>query len=236
MIGNRMPLLVAALTVLSVPVVARAQEAQDPKAHVNAAVQGLKQSQAELAHYEWVETTIMSYKGEEKSRTQNRVYYGADGKEQKTPLGPPAEEKKARGVRGRVAENKTEDITEFMQKAGAVIGKYVPPDPARLQQLAGEGKMSSTALDQGKRVRLDFHDYLNPGDLFSLEFDLANNRILSLHIASYVEKPEDPVDLAVTFGTLADGKTVYSQAVVLDAKSQGVTVRTENSGYKRSSP
>jgi hypothetical protein len=220
MIGERMHLLVAAIAALAVPVMAQAQAGDDPKAHVNAAVQGLKQSQAELAHYEWVETTIMSYKGEEKSRTQNRVYYGADGKEQKTPMGPPPEEKKARGVRGRVAENKGEDITEFMQKAGALIAKYVPPDPAKLQQMAGTGKMSSTPLDGGKRVRLDFHDYLAPGDLFSLEFDLANSRVQGLHIASYVEKPEDPVDLAVTFGTLADGKTVYAQAVVLDAKSR----------------
>ena len=43
---------------------------------VAAIKQSLAQSQAALKAYEWIETTAVSLKGEEKSRTQNRCYYG----------------------------------------------------------------------------------------------------------------------------------------------------------------
>ncbi len=39
-----------------------------------------------LAQYQWIETTVISLKGEEKSRKQNQCYYGADGKVQKVPV------------------------------------------------------------------------------------------------------------------------------------------------------
>ena len=56
---------------------------QTPQERVAAIKQSLQESTAALRQYEWVETTIMSVKGEEKSRTQQRCYYGADGEIQK---------------------------------------------------------------------------------------------------------------------------------------------------------
>ena len=41
--------------------------------------QSLEKDQGELRKYEWIETTVISYKNEEKSSTQQRCYYGADG-------------------------------------------------------------------------------------------------------------------------------------------------------------
>jgi hypothetical protein len=55
---------------------------------VTAIKQSLEDSKVALHQYEWVETTIISVKGEEKSRTQQRCYYGADGKIQKIGPGP----------------------------------------------------------------------------------------------------------------------------------------------------
>jgi hypothetical protein len=42
--------------------------------------QSMAESQQLLRQYEWIETTAISVKGEEKSRQQNRCYYGAIGK------------------------------------------------------------------------------------------------------------------------------------------------------------
>ena len=50
--------------------------AADPAAAVK---QSLQQGLAKARGYEWIETTIISLKGEEKARKQNRCYYGADG-------------------------------------------------------------------------------------------------------------------------------------------------------------
>src|ERR1700752_1036573 len=69
-----------------------AQAPPTPDQMVATLKQNLAESQKRLRQYEWVETTPISLKGEEKSRKQQRVYYGADGKLVKTPLGePPAQ-------------------------------------------------------------------------------------------------------------------------------------------------
>ena len=74
-------------TVMSLSVVrGDAQAPAGPDQMVAALKQNLAESQKRLRQYEWIETTAISLKGEEKSRKQQRVYYGADGKLVKTPL------------------------------------------------------------------------------------------------------------------------------------------------------
>ena len=58
-----------------------------PQERIAAIKQSLQESQARLRSYEWIETTVVSLKGEEKSRKQNRCYYGAEGKVQKVSVG-----------------------------------------------------------------------------------------------------------------------------------------------------
>jgi azurin len=96
---------------------------------------------AALRQYQWVETTAVSVRGEEKSRTQSTCYYGADGKLQKTPLGaPPQDEgRKPRGIRGKIVESKKEEMSEAAKEAVALVKQYVPPDPARIQAAKGGG-------------------------------------------------------------------------------------------------
>ena len=48
-----------------------------PQERVAALKQSLAEDQARLRQYEWIETTAVSLKGEEKSRKQNRCYHGA---------------------------------------------------------------------------------------------------------------------------------------------------------------
>ena len=74
-------------------------------------------------------------KGEEKARKQNRCYYGADGKVQKTPIAGDAPQAAAEsgggGRSGRrgggkvkerlVVENKKSEIQDYMESAVALI-------------------------------------------------------------------------------------------------------------------
>src|SRR4026208_833250 len=72
-----------------------------PDQMVAALKQNLAESQKRLRQYEWIETTAISLKGEEKSRKQQRVYYGADGKLTKSPAAaapsPPPTPQRRRG-------------------------------------------------------------------------------------------------------------------------------------------
>src|SRR5678815_6169811 len=64
-----------------------AQAPPSPDQMVATLKQNLAESQKRLSQYEWVETTTIRLKGEQKSSKQQRVYYGAEGKLTKTPMG-----------------------------------------------------------------------------------------------------------------------------------------------------
>lgn len=199
---------------------------------VAALKQSLAQSQATLRQYEWIETTAVSLKGEEKSRKQNRCYYGADGGLQKVPVsaGPPPEKK--RGLRGKIVENKKEELADYMDQAVAAVKLYVPPSPERIQAAKDAGKVSFTPNPPAQRVRLDFRDYQKPGDVLTIEVDPANNRLLGVTVSTYIQDAKDAVVLDVDFAALADG-TTYPANVRLNAKAKNVTVDVKNSGYRK---
>jgi len=140
---------------------------------VAALKQSMQQGLAKIRQYEWVETTIISLKGEEKARKQNRCYYGADGKVQKVSLDQaPAPEQAASGRGGRrgakvkekVVENKKDEMKEYMEQAAALIHSYVPPDPAKIQAAKDAGRVGANPQAGGK-VRLVISQYLKRGTL-----------------------------------------------------------------------
>ena len=204
--------------------------------HVAALKKSLASSQASLRKYEWIETSVISLKGEEKARKQNRCYYGADGKVQKAPIGdpPPQQEASGGGRRGgrlkkHIVENKKEEMQDYLEQAVALIHQYVPPNAERIQAAKDAGKL---ALKPGQgRVRLELTDYLKAGDLLAIEIDPATDSLLGLSVSSYLDKKEDQVKLEVREGALPDGTTYTAQAT-LDAPAKNIRVVIENSGYR----
>ena len=207
--------------------------AQQPTAQerVVALKASLAASQAILKQYEWVETTVVSLKGQEKARQMNRCYHGADGKVQKIPLTTPPPAEKKRGLRGRIAESKKEELTDSMKEAVALVKGYMPPQPVLIQRAKDAGKVTLQPLS-GQRVRLIFADYLKPGDSLALVVDLVSNRPLEAQISSYLDSQKEPVTLDVRFNTL-DNNATYAATSVVNVHAQNLTVKVENSGYRR---
>ena len=81
------------------------------------------------------------------------------------------------------------------------------------------------------QVGLDINDYLKPCDRLTVNLDSANNRLLGIDVASYLEKPDDVVTLAVQFATLPDG-TSYNANTTLDTKEKNIRVVIQNSGHR----
>jgi hypothetical protein len=207
--------------------------AQQPTAQerVVALKASLAASQAILKQYEWVETTVVSLKGEEKVRQMSRCYHGADGKVQKIPLTTPPPAEKKRGLRGRIAESKKEELTGTMKEAVSLVKGYMPPQPVLIQRAKDAGKVTLQPLS-GQRVRLTFADYLKPGDSLALVVDLVSNRPLEAQISSYLDSQKEPVTLDVRFNTL-DNNATYAATSVVNVQAQKLTVKVENSGYRR---
>ena len=225
-------LLILVLAALAGPVFAQQPTAAERAAMVKAT---LAASQVLLRQYEWIETTSVSVKGEEKSRKQERCYYGADGGVQKVLLNESAPPPRKRGfLRRKIAESKQEELTDYLKNAVGLVKSYVPPSPAKIQAAKEMGKVSIDLLQSGRRARLNFQDYERPGDTLSVELDLASNRVTGLKVATYLEDASDAVTLEVRMGQLNDGAT-YPANVKLEAKAKKVTVTVENSGYRKTS-
>jgi len=219
----------AILLALVAPVPAQTSAPQEKVAAIK---KSLQESQARLRQFEWIETTIVTLEGEEKSRKQSRCYYGADGVLQKVPVAAPESGGGPRGIRGKIARNKKEDLTEYMQAAAEMAHAYVPPDGARLQKSKDGGKASLHATDPGKSVTLEFRDYLKAGDSLSVRLDVANDRFQGLRVATYLETSEDPVGLDIRYSAFPDG-TGYPVEIQLDAPKKKVKVTIQNSGYRQ---
>jgi len=221
----------AAAALVCMTSLAQAQQPSIPE-RVAALKTTLAGSKAALKNYEWIETTVITLKGEEKVRKQQKCYYGADGGIQKLDVSAQPEPEQKRGVRGRIVARKTEEMTDYMKNAVNLVKTYVPPDPAKIQSAKDAGKVTLEILEPGKRVRLNFADYHKPGDRLGVEVDLMTNRLLEVTVSSFLDDPTDAVKLQARMGQLSDG-TAYTSSIALDAVAKNLGVTVENSGYKK---
>ncbi len=221
-----LPLLLAAL---ALPAFAQQPTAAERAAQLKGIMEA---SQGFLRQYEWIETTVISVKGEAKSQKQQRCYYGADGGLQKVDVSSTPPPEKKRGLRGKIAASKQEELTDYMKSALALVKAYVPPNPARLQAAKDAGKVSIDVMEPGKRARLNFRDYEKPGDNMAVELNLVSNRPLGLKVATYLEDAKDIVTLDVRMGELNDG-AVHPSEVTLEGKAKKLTVAVKYGGYRK---
>ena len=204
---------------------------ETPQDRVAALKQWLGKSKAQLQQYQWIETTVVSYKGEQKSSKEQQCYYGADGTVQKVPLTAPPEEKEKRGLRGRIVENKTEELTDSMKAAVALVKTYVPPSAEKIQASKDAGNMTITPMEGGS-VQLAFKNYQKPGDTLSITMDTATNRLLGIGVNTYMKDEKEAVTMKVSIDSLPDG-TGYASQIALDDKSAELAVNITNSGYRK---
>ena len=201
-------------------------------------VAALKQSLAanakQLKQYKWVETTVISLKGEEKSRIQKQCFYGPDGKVQKQQLSAPAEQAAPGGVKGKIAAKKKEEISTAMKQAVALVQSYVPPDPQRIQAAKAAGNLAMVPTGPNS-MRLDLRNYVKSGDTLSLGLDTAGFAMQTVSVKSYLESEKDAVTLDVTFARLRDGLS-YPGNVVLNVPGENIQVVVQNSNYQRVAP
>ena len=204
----------------------------DMKETVALIKKNLTESKVKIKQYAWIETTTTYYKGEQKSVKQNQCYYSVDGKLTKVETGGSAPAKTPGGLRGKIAENKKEEMGDYMKTAIAKIQTYLPPDPDKIQQIYAAGKASIQVLDPGKKFKLSFPDYNETGDMLSISLDKEHNKIMGATVNTYIDDPKQKVDFNITYGNLPDG-TQYAASTILDAQAKQVKIVIENSGYKK---
>ena len=193
--------------------------------------QNFTQSQKSIKKYSWIETTTTYLNGEQKSVSQNQCYYDVTGTLVKVATGATTPTTTPRGIRGRIAENKKEDIEAYVEKAKTQIKAYIPPQADKLQEIYASGGVGIKVLEPGSKYELDFPNYLKTGDMLAIVANTSNKILMNYNINTYMDTPQDAVTLDVAFQTLPDG-TSYSGNVTFTAPSQNLKIVTVNSGYK----
>jgi len=229
---SRLAVAACAFAGVLFPAIVKSQS-PEVQQRVAALKQAVAKDQQSIRQYEWIETTVISLKGEEKSRQQKQCYYGAEGSLQKVPVSASPPPEKKRGIRGRVVERKTAELTDYMKQAVALVKTYVPPDPAKIQAVKDAGKVTLDLPGAGGGARVNFSSYGRPGDLLSVEVDPTSNRVIGLIVSTYLDDAKDTVTLNVRFSSLEDG-TGYPATELLVAKAKNLSVNVTNSGYRKS--
>jgi hypothetical protein len=217
----------AVVLVATIPALPQNAELQEKLAAVKAVAAENKQ---QLRQYQWIETTQLTLKGDQKPPTENSCHYGPDGQVQKTPIGPPPEQPSGGRLKERIIEKKKAEMKDYMQDVKAVLAMYVPPDPQRMQQAYQAGNVALNPVPGA--VNLVFTNYAQQGDKMTLTFDTNAKKINSLNINTYMGEEKDVVTLRVQMGSLPDG-TNYAQQTVLDATAKQLVVTTTNSNYQK---
>lgn len=204
-----------------------AAQSRDPAVQQKLAAikQSIQENQAKLRGYQWTETTEVSIKGELKNRKQAECHYGPDGKVVRTPIGEPSAPAKRRGLKGKIAAGKIEELHEYAERLGSLMGRYVPPNPQSMQTSFQAGKASLSSSGD-----LVFKDYAKMGDQVTYSMDTAAKRLRNFSVATYLNDKEDAVTLDVAFQTLPDGANAVNQAVI-ESKEKHLQVRRTNSAY-----
>jgi hypothetical protein len=192
--------------------------------------QAAAENKQKLLQYQWIETTQLTLKGDQKPPTQNSCRYGPDGQVQKTPIGPPPVQPSGGRMKQRIIEKKKEEMKDYMQDVKGVLAMYVPPDPQRMEQAYQAGNVALNPVPDA--VNLVFTNYAQPGDRMTLTLDTTAKKIIKLSVDTYMGEAKDKVGLQVNMASLPDG-TNYARQTVLNASAKELTVTTTNSDYQK---
>jgi hypothetical protein len=214
--------------------ITRVSAQADMQENVTMIKKNLTDSKAAMQKYEWIETTTVFVKGEQKSVKQKQCYYALDGKLTKVETGGSTAAKTPGGLRGKVAENKKADMSDYAKKAIEKVQTYLPPDPEKLQKIYNDGKVGIQILEPNKKFKLSFPDYNEAGDLLSISLSKTDQKLIALDVSTSVDDPKEKVAFNVTFSDLPDG-TQFQGTTTLDAPAKDLKIVIVNSGFKNAS-
>jgi hypothetical protein len=220
--------LAIAVLIVAAPGIARAQDVQQKLA---AAKEAAAKNQQTLRSYSWLEKTELFYKGDLKSTKVEACQYGLDGKLQKAPVVEPPPPEQKRGIKGKIAANKTADMKEELESSTALVRQYVPPDPAMMQAVANAGT-ASIAQAGPEALKLTFPGYVKAGDALSLTFEKAIKTLRQIDVTTWLDDEKNTVTLKVAMLALPDG-TSYPGQITLSIPKSNIEVRITKTNYQK---
>ena len=182
-----------------------------------------------LARYTWQESQTVSVKGEVKKEELFQVRMGPDGQPQKTNLSP---DESSGGRKHGIKHRIKEDYENYGKEIAALAQSYGQPEPGRVQQLFEQGGVLLGSAGAPNEVKLVINGCQKPGDSVTIVFNKTQKTIQSLHIATYLNDPQDAVTISEQYAQLPNGPNHVASTVV-DGVSKQLTVQMQNSNYQK---
>jgi len=227
-------MVVLALVAILLPALhAQGNEMQQHLAEIK---QSLAFNKQVLAGYTWLEQQIISVKGEQKKEELFNVRLGPDGKAQKTPLDPSSvsdNDRKDRGLRGRIREKKIDEYQEYGDSIKTLVQQYIPPDKDMLQQSYQQGNvMIGPVAGQPNQYRFVITSYIKQGDKMTVVLDKSTMSLVSLSLSTYLSDPTDAVNVNVQFTREPNGGPFHASTETIDGVSKQLTIEVVNTNYQ----
>jgi hypothetical protein len=177
----------------------------------------------------------LSLKGEQKKEELFNVHMGPDGKPQKTPLDPDSvsdDDRKTRGLRGRIREKKIDEYKEYGDSIKSLIQQYLPPDKDMLQQSYQQGNvLIGVVAGQPNQYRFVLSNYIKSGDNMTIVMDKSTMSIVSLSISTYLTDASDGVTVNVQFTKMPNGGPFHVATETINGVSKQLTIELLNTNY-----
>ena len=199
----------------------------DPGAMASQYAANAKANAALMRHYTWQMRIELTLKGEAKPAQLYQMRFDLDGKPQKTLLSEPPEEKKARGIRGRVKANKIKDFKEWADTLGDLVKDYLAPTPGTMMDFYAKAAFSPSP---DGTVQVTAGGFIQPGDKVTFWLDPSTK--VARRFAFQTVLDEDAVSGTVEFGQVTDGPQ-YAARVLVHVPSREVSAKIENFNYQR---
>jgi hypothetical protein len=215
---------------------ARPAQGQEMQQKLNELKQSLAFNKQVLAGYTWMEQDIISLKGEEKKEELYNAQMGPDGKTQKTPVDPDSvsdDDRKKRGLRGRIRTKKIDEYKEYGDSIKTLIQQYLPPDKDMLQQEYQQGNVMIGPMGGApNEYRVVCTNYIKQGDNMTIVVDKATMSLASLTIATYLSDPSDAVTVNVQFARVPGGGPFHVSTEAINGVSKQLTIEILNTNYQ----
>ena len=223
--------IVTGIALVAIALLVAPAGAQDVQQKLAAAKEAAARNQQALRSYSWLEKTELRLKGELKNTKVDMCKYGPDGKVQKTAVVEPAPAGKKRGLRGKVVAKKTGEMKEELEAAVALVQQYVPPSPDLMQVVMNAGTASLSQAGPGFAA-LKFPGYVKKGDALTLTFESAVKTLHQIEVATWLDEPENAVNLKVTMQAMPDGVS-YPGSIVFALPKRQLEVKITKSNYQK---
>ena len=196
---------------------------------VTALITAMAANANQLRQYTFKQRTETYHKGELKNTKLDEIHYSASGERVSIPLGEQKAEPEAprRGPGHRVIAKKIQEekekMKDYVERLVSLTGRYVAPDPARLQAAIPNAEVITGG--GGSEVRIRMRDYVRPGDSMIMSFDAATKRPTKTEVNTSLD--DSVVNIILAFDQIREGPSYLGRTVITSgAKELQIRVLT----------